>query len=1027
MLARHPNLRFPGLRAALAALAVSTPLAVALGAMGGCSNAAAPVLGPDGKPVTGATSFVSATPAGQHVYTASSSGSFGGADAAASAPAAAGSGTGTSANGPSASVTPTRTVQETDLYRLEGNRLYYLNSYRGLLVFDVTNVDQPKLLGRSAIFGTPIDMIVSNGIATVIVGDWYGTLDDGSPFHGSIVRGLDATDPTNIKVLGDAKLGGEIQDSRVVGNVLYAVSEDYGWEYGWDYYGLYGPYGSGSSSPDVIVSSVDFANGQVTQVSSKRYSGYGGVFNVTPSAIMLAHQAAAPTGSNVQPTQTVLQYLDITDPAGAIVERGAFTVNGTVNAWGADNGRWTLDFADGITAHVIACNSGAYGCYNSGYILSTVDFSTPTAPVQKSALTIPDTGWSLTARFDSGRMYLSPSGNYYYGNGSNSTPLEVYDLHDPTSPKLVGQTSIPGVAWIIIPSGNQLFELGEQDTTNNSVVSLTYLDVTNAASPSVIGTASFGNGWAWTPATDTFKAFTMDPTKGLVVLPFSGWDASNGQYNNGVQLIEYSPTSIKTGGAAHTHGWVERGIFVNGRIVSLSDLSLAVVDYSDPMNPAVTAEVTLARNVIAAQPGGSTIAQVSSDWWGNDTTTSEVRILPTSDAEENADESKAPTVTINGVDANVFTNGNLDYILTTVQVQGPCPNYGYYGPGTPSPSICTLPQQVVQVVDLSNGTAKLRGKVALPLDPSSYYYGGFGWYGGYYWDDWFDGAAVVQVGADVLAFRRWVPNYNFNGDWIDAASDLFVVDLSNPDAPTVASSIITHDTTAWWGDMQVVGTTLYTMHYDWEDDTAENQTVRYYMDRIDLSDRLHPRVEATINVPGILLGGSQTDPTLLYFNDYQWAQSQTQAINNFNVARVIGNTAYLQSVLALDGYVGNVMVQGNTAYTSVQKYDDPSSTSYLPVVELHQIDLTDPVHPKDYIATGSSGWGWLLGILGDRALVTSGWGDNGIDVYKLAPSTAPVYDQFLRANGWYANAASRQGSTLFLSSGYWGVETFTLQ
>src|SRR5688572_23256490 len=30
-----------------------------------------------------------------------------------------------------------RTVEETDLYRLDGTRLYYLNSYRGLMVFDV--------------------------------------------------------------------------------------------------------------------------------------------------------------------------------------------------------------------------------------------------------------------------------------------------------------------------------------------------------------------------------------------------------------------------------------------------------------------------------------------------------------------------------------------------------------------------------------------------------------------------------------------------------------------------------------------------------------------------------------------------------------------------------------------------------------------------------------------------------------------------------------------------------------------------
>jgi hypothetical protein len=991
-----------------------------------CNGAGASTVTTSGPPVKGQTSFVSTVPGGSHGSGGSKSA---GADAgtATSAPSAAGTGAGLSNGaGGAASTTPARTVQETDLYRLEGNRLYYLNSYRGLLVFDVTNVDQPKLLGRSAIFGTPVDMIVNNGIATVIVGDWYGKLDDGSPFHGSIVRGLDATDPTNIKVLGDAKLGGDIQDSRVVGNILYAVSEDYGWEYGWDSNVYYGggvgvAYGYGGDTADVIVSSVDFSNGQVKQVSSKRYAGYGGVFNVTANSIMLAHQAAPSTDGGAPPSQTVLQYLDISDPAGAIVERGTLTVDGTVNSWGADNGRWTLDFADGQTAHVIGCAGSSYGCSGDGYVLSTVDFSNPDAPALDSALNIPDTGWSLTARFDSHRMYLAPGSNYYYGSNSATTPLEVYDLSNPAKPALAGSTQIPGQAWLIMPSGNQLFELGQTDSADSSQVAVTYLDVTNAANPTVIGTSTFGNGWAWTPAADTFKAFTMDPSKGLVLIPFSGWDASNQGYNNGVQLIEFTPTSIKTGGAAHTHGWVERGIFVNNRIVSLSDLSLAVVDYTDPLNPAVTAELTLARNVIAAQPNGNTIAEVSSDWWGNDTTTSQVRVLPTSDADENSDESGAPQVNIDGVNANVFTNGNLDYIVTTLQVPGPCPNYGY---AQPQPGICTVSQEQVQVVDLSSGTATLRGKVALPIDSNGYYYG-FGWDGGYYWYDWYDGAEAVQVGTDALAFRRWSYSYDPQGNWDDARSDLLVVDLSNPDAPTVSSTIITHDSTAWWGDMQVVGGTLYTMHYDWEDYTGENQTVRYYLDRIDLSDRAHPRIESKVNVPGILVGASATDPSLLYFSNYYWDNSNN-AVNTFDVARIQGNTAYLQGSLTLDGWAGNVFVQGNTAYTSVQVYsNDPNN--YQSWVELHQIDITDPTHPVDYISTDKKGWGWLLSVNGDRALVSSGWGDNGIDVYKLTPNAVPVYDQFLRTNGWGVNAASRQGDQIFLSSGYWGVETFTLR
>src|SRR5207237_9550196 len=129
--------------------------------------------------------------------------------------------------------------------------------YRGLMGFDGSNVDAPRLLGRSAIYGSPVEMIVRNGVATVVVADWYGRLDNGTPFHGSIVRGLDATDPANIRVLGEAQLGGWVRDTRVVGDVLYAVSEDYGWVYGWGVGGdavAVSPGGYGSPGRVIVLS-----------------------------------------------------------------------------------------------------------------------------------------------------------------------------------------------------------------------------------------------------------------------------------------------------------------------------------------------------------------------------------------------------------------------------------------------------------------------------------------------------------------------------------------------------------------------------------------------------------------------------------------------------------------------------------------------------------------------------------------------------------------------------------------------------
>jgi hypothetical protein len=1024
---------------ALAALASSTVLAP-LGTGCGGGHPGTPAV----QRVGGQSDFVSAPPAGR------AGGNFN-----------AGAGDSTGAQAPVApggkTAAPARTVEETDIYRYDAGtqRLYFLNAYRGLMVFDVSSVDHPKLLGRSPIYGSPVEMVVRGNLAVVVVADWYGTMADGSPFHGSIVRGLDATDPTNIKSVGEAQLGGWVRDTRVVtgggSDVLYAVSEDYGWDYGWDSAsgdGVAVPTTVGpSGGAKVIVSSVSFAGGVIKQAGYKEFPGYGGVFNVTPTSIMFAHDVVTdPTQPWSNPTgKTELQYVDITDFGGKIVLRGAVQVNTRVQGWGADNGRWHLDFSDGKFARALGCGSGDsyWSCGGAGgtNVLSTADFSDPDHPKVASELTIASSGWSPAARFDGGRMYLSPD-DYYGYSGTTSTPIQIFDVTSPTAPALVGQTSITGSVWNFFPAGNRLFALGsDYGGGDSSSVALRYLDVTDATKPSVIGVSTFGSGWAWTPAADTFKAFTRDDAKGLVVIPFSGWSYKDYQYNNGVQLIEYTPTSITTKGAAHARGWIERGIFVNGRLLSLSDLSLSVVDYADHANPKVVNELVLARNVVDARPQGSTIAMTSTDWWGNDQDYSELIVRDLADAEENKlDQSILAQVKIAGTDARVFRNGDLAYVATHARQKVACdPSKGYPpsgGPGDPSGTgtDCWAWTDQVQVVDLSGGKALLRGKVSLPAF-GSYDWWYWGW-GGCSYYDWFDGDSIVQVDGDAIAFRRWQPSYTLNADgsysYEESKQALFVVDLKNPDAPGVASTTITNDPYGWWGNVRAVGSTLYTTHYEWidrPDPTSPSGTqsfVKYYLDRIDLTDRAHPKVGAKINVPGVLVGASPTDPNVLYTIDYRWYGDT--AGNDLAVVQLVGDTAFLQSNVAIDGWVGKTIVDGAKAYMSAQVQLRDAAGHYTgSKTSLHEVDLSNPLAPVDRASSDKRGWGWLLGVAGDRALVTSGFGQDGVDVYKLSPTAAPTFEKFVRTRGWWTSSLARQDDTIFLSSGYWGVQTISLK
>ncbi len=962
---------------------------------------------------------------------------------------ASGSAAGSSSAGPTAGgkgATQTeRKVEETDLYRLDGDRLYYLNQYRGLMVFDVSNVDQPKLLGRSPIYGSPVQMVVRDGIASVVVADWYGTLDDGSPFHGSIVRGIDARDPANMLITGEAHLGGWVRDTRVVGDVLYAVTERYPWDYGWyEGYGVGTAVGGGPTSAQVSVTSVNFAGGDVTTVDAYDVPGYGGVFNVTLDSILLASDVLTNVdqyGNGTSTGTSALRYLDISDPGGSIVERGQVVVQGSVQSWGADGGRWNLDFADGKTAHVVgrsySYNSGAN---TNGISISTADFSDPDAPKVTGYLETAMPGWDAAARFDGTRLYLSPTswGCSYDGTtvtGSVQTPLDVYDLSDPANPKKLGSSTIEGQISLMIPNGERLFALGNHyDCGSNyaSPIALAYFDMTDPTKPRSLGSAEFGKGWAWTPAAGTFKAFTKNDTEGLVVLPFSGWDPGGYAYNNGLQLIEFTPESIATSGTAKTKGWVERGIFVKNRLVSLSNLALTVVDFSDHANPSVVAELTLARNVVNAKPiGGDNLVEVSSDFWDNDTDHSELRVLPIAQAEENVTDATLASVAIDGVNPTVFHDGDMSYIVSSVRHEVPCPaGQGGPYPGAeakePNAYKCHSWTQEVQTVDTSKGGAKLRGKVALPQTGVDYY-GGWGWYGcGMH--DWYYGSDVVQVAGSKLAFRRWLPQYNAAGDYVDALQSLYVVDASNPDAPSVASTVVTREQNGWWGNLRAVGDQLYASHYEWQDEAYYDEVagsyypgvVRYYIDRIDLTDASKPRVAEKINVPGFLVGGSEDDPSLVYTMDYSW--DGTRTTNDLAVLKLSGGRAYLQGHVAISGYTGNVFVRGSTAYFSAQDWEQENSS-----VRLYQVDLSDPRRPVVLPSKQAKGWGWLLGVEGDRAIVTSGWANQGVDIFKLSPDKAPAFDQFVRTRGWWTSSLARRGDQMLLASGYWGTQVVNLK
>ena len=230
---------------------------------------------------------------------------------------------------------------------------------------------------------------------------------------------------------------------------------------------------------------------------------------------------------------------------------------------------------------------------------------------------------------------------------------------------------------------------------------------------------------------------------------------------------------------------------------------------------------------------------------------------------------------------------------------------------------------------------------------------------------------------------------------------LYVVDLSDPERADFASVVIQPDPSAWWGNLKVVGDTLYTTHYEWVSSTTTTATAasRYYIDGIDLSDRSAPaRSVHGSTCPACSSAATRTTRALLYTVDYRW--DGTMPNNDFDVAPAPATSRRCSRRSRVSGWTGSTFIQGTTAYVSAQRYPDPNNPNDVPVVELHAIDVSNPQHPVDHVASGGSAGVGCSTVAGDRLLVTSGWGPDGLDIYTLSPGQAPQFSQTVRTSGW---------------------------
>ena len=894
-------------------------------------------------------------------------------------------------NTDSGGAAPERSIEEADLYRIVDGRLFILNRYRGLQILDISDLDSPEIIGTAPIFGYPQEMYVRDNTAYILVSDFYSFWLEADALvargrYGSQVRVVDIADPTAPRVVGNVDLAGNLTDSRMVGEVLYLVSQEFSWYY----------RDALSSAPRDVTQILSLRVGDpedVEPVDRQEFprNGYDHHIQVTPETIYLASSGWEQESSEYR---TTLRYIDISDPNGQIDIRGQARTPGIVQD------RWSIDELDGVLR---VASGQTWG--NGDIHLSTFSVEDPDriAPLGKATLKIEE---RLTAaRFQGARGYLV--------SFRGIDPLFVFDLSDPTRPTLLGELEMSGWLDFMIPMGDRILALGrdtfvDENNRNGLSLAVSLIDVGDGRKPSLLSRVILDGRWGFVPADrdDFAKVFRAVPEQGLVLFPFQAW-TEDYRLRSGVQLIDFDDQSLTERGVIEDAGYVERGIpYQENTVLTISDQVYQAVDVSDRDSPERRGALELARNVqefaILDDEYG---LQFSGDWNLGDT---KISVTTLDDPNSPNPVGEFPIAAPQG---RMFTNGSLVYVAGVYDVLDE--EGGVAGRETR-----------VQVVDYSDPlTPQARGSVVIP---GSITLGYRGWYWGF-------GDEVIQVNGSTLAIHRYsyapclACDVLVRGFPVSPNQEIILVDLSDPDRPQVGATVEIDDAEWAWG-LRASGSTLYLSSYASEF-RADAWVARYFLHRVDVSDPQSPVEHPAINIPGMFVDADPSG-TIIYTQETRW-EAKGRRNRTFLYALEIfedeeSSKAFLRSRVEIEGYVNSVQLDGTVAYATTSESGFvviDAQEQWRQTNRLITIDLSDPdeLHIAGSTAIPFS-YAYLQSVGEGRAFIGSG---AGVFVYDVADIDRPRFGQFFRTQGWVQDVIAH-GDRAFLPTGWYGVQVLNL-
>ena len=946
---------------------------------------------------------------------------------------------------PDGSNTATVSIEDSDVVRLDGNKLYVLNAFRGLQAVDVSDPLAPKLLSRVAAQGTPREMYVANSVATVLLSEHYAFTST-SPGQlqstiGSQVQVVDLATPSAMQTAASIDLPGWVVASRRIDNRLIVVTADVGQTPWWGW--CWGPYACMASASNVATGTA--TGGAVSSIAGPAslwwpWAGYGygawapsGRVSVidqqdakNPKLLGSVQFAGGVALAVIQPGEVIVlgsewQTVGNTSQRVDRTQQIAVAADGSVKIAAADTQTLTgNDIWYAGLRSATALGTGELAVTSSTY----QDGTPPTVGVQVLHRKVvggqwTDLGvWQANApqgwwdvRFDGSVALVSEGGWEAKSGTAMPTTLHVLDLT--AAPTETAAITLPGSTQPVLATslsqttpGLWLLSGVQTSATGTAQTTLQMLSLADPKKPQLLGSATVDGGYAWWGA-------------GTEVLPAAGvilaaMQSADGKSLNALKIVSFDAagklTPRGTFGSNLVSWWQLRSLAAGSKLWRVGNQALESIDIADLDHPKPLATLELAAQVTALASVSGRVVALVVDWQSN---TAQLRTLTQGRTDEQHFDA---TLTVPEAYGRLSVVGNIVWFIGSQAVRA----FDFTDPLQPKArgtwtataannqwydlssavqnasvlwmvsyqSLPTYGDADACAVPSTDGASSQPGKPGVDADaaPAT------------------DADAIAQADGDSKTdVDAGIPLQNCIVSW-QYTTTLTALDLSNPDQPAPKGSVSLPDAAWAWG-AQITGDTLWLTHYESAQGADGTWYGKYYLDRVNVADAQTPVLASKVNVPGWIVGFS-ADGGQAYALDWQpqaGTQPQDGQIQSLlDVLSLEGDKAFLTGQTLLPGSAGAVVVNGAALYVAAWQYTWLAKTATgaaaTPQTQLFVLDVSLPDAPTVVAALNPGAPIGAMSLHGKTLLATIGWGA-GVQTWQVTTPLAPQFQAFWSVQG----------------------------